>query len=417
MFNKRIVPSVLMATALALVRPATASAQGAEGLDPQLLDTAAQMVRASGVPGGVITVIGSTDADLALALGKQGGFIVQCLAADNASCDKLRKSIRAHGMYGAVSASTLDSGRLPYAGSLVNIAVIAADAPLATTGLTAKELLRALTPLGSAIVAKSPAGDELVAALKTAGATAPAKAVAASGWTILRKPWPANIDEWTHYLHGPDGNPVAQDRVVGPPAQYQWIDGPNWLKCHETDSSVSTLVTAQGRLFCIVDEGPISLAGQHALPDKWSLIARDAFNGVVLWKVPIRRWGWREWKPTWFNTRPGDIPLNIQKRLVAVGDYVYVTLGYQAPVSQLDARSGEILQTYAGTERTGEILDLDGTLVLSVLDGKHIRVMAVDAASGKTLWKSQKTYRGSTVDYIKWKESGGGSDPVELDPR
>ena len=42
---------------------------------------------------------------------------------------------------------------------------------------------------------------------------------------------------------------------------------------------------------------------------------------------------------SWFNTRPGDIPLNIQRRLVAVDDKVYVTLGYRAPVCQLDART------------------------------------------------------------------------------
>ncbi|KPJ77619.1 MAG: hypothetical protein AMS14_00495, partial [Planctomycetes bacterium DG_20] len=141
-------------------------------------------------------------------------------------------------------------------------------------------------------------------------------------------------------------------------------------------------MTARGRLFAIVDEAPISLVGQHDLPDKWFLVARDAFNGVLLWKVPIRRWGWREYKDTWFNLRPGDIPLNIQKRLVAVGDTVYATLGYQAPVSEIDARSGQILKTYAGTERTNEILCLDGTLVLSVLSGEGVKVMAVDAASG-----------------------------------
>jgi hypothetical protein len=26
------------------------------------------------------------------------------------------------------------------------------------------------------------------------------------------KPWPNNIDKWTHYYHGADGNAVARDR-------------------------------------------------------------------------------------------------------------------------------------------------------------------------------------------------------------
>jgi hypothetical protein len=36
-------------------------------------------------------------------------------------------------------------------------------------------------------------------------------------WTIIRKVRPDNIDEWSHFLHGPDNNPVANDTVAGPP--------------------------------------------------------------------------------------------------------------------------------------------------------------------------------------------------------
>jgi hypothetical protein len=176
---------------------AIAAAQAAEPLVAQSLETAAQMVRASGAPGGVIAVLGGANADLPLALGKQGSFVVQCLTADEASCAKLRTSIRAHGMYGPVSANTLDGERLPYAGNLVNILVITAEAPGNKAGLTAKDLLRVLAPLGTAFVAQSPAADPLAAALKAAGATVAADA-APAGWTVLKKPWPANIDQWTH---------------------------------------------------------------------------------------------------------------------------------------------------------------------------------------------------------------------------
>ena len=110
------------------------------------------------------------------------------------------------------------------------------------------------------------------------------------------------------------------------------------------------------------------------------------------------------------------MPLNIQKRLVAVGDKVYATLGYHAPVSQLDARTGRILKTYAGTNPTGEILYVDGTLVLSVLAGGKVKVMAVNADSGKILWTSAKAYAGSTVDYIRWKAMRGATKPAKLDP-
>ena len=384
------------------------------------LKTAGRWVQSGNSPGGVCAVVGRADADLALAVAKQGTFIVQCLHVDSAAVDALRRSIRAAGMYGAVSASRHSGAALPYADNLVNLLVVDSYPALAQKGLTTDEALRVLAPLGRCCLggwtaAERASVDVLVAKLRTQTDNV---TVVDDGrlWIEFRKRWPAEIDEWPHFLHGPDCNPVARDRVVGPPRRYQWIAEPLWLRCHETDSSVSTLVTARGRLFAIVDEAPISLTGDHPLPDKWFLVARDAFNGVLLWKTPIRRWGWREWKSSWFDARPGDIPFNIHKRLVAAGDKVYVTLGYQAPVSELDARSGAILQTYADTERTGEILYLNGVLYLSVLDGKQVRVKAVAAASGKCLWTSAKAYRGSTVDYVKWKEMHGGIKAPDLDP-
>ncbi|MCX7824921.1 MAG: PQQ-binding-like beta-propeller repeat protein [Verrucomicrobiae bacterium] len=353
-------------------------------------ETARQILRASGAPGGICAILGATDAALALAIAQHSKFVVHCLAPDANTCNALRKAIRASGLYGTVSAEVHRGDQLPYADNLVNLIVTGGE-----FSVSRAEIMRVLAPHGIAIAANPKSEVQN---------------------PKLLKPWPSDMDEWTHYLHGADGNPVANDRVVGPPRHYQWITGPMWLRCHETDSSVSTLVTAQGRLFAIVDEAPIGLAGQHSLPDKWFLVARDAFNGVLLWKVPIRRWGWREWKDTWFGHRAGDIPLNIQKRLVAVGDKVYVTLGYQAPVSQLDARTGEILQTYAGTERANEILFHNGVLVLSVLSDDGAKVMVVNADTGKTLWASAKTFKGSTTDYIKWTISPVSPTIPKLDP-
>ena len=58
------------------------------------------------------------------------------------------------------------------------------------------------------------------------------------------------------------------------------------------------LISANGVLFYIVDEG---VTGVHdaALPDKWHLAARDAFNGTLLWKIPLEEngFGWRAWHP------------------------------------------------------------------------------------------------------------------------
>jgi len=477
---QRVAFLLLLVGCLSLPMPST---QAAEPDGDAATATAGEMIGYCGAPGGMCAVAGTGDARLALALAKQGSFTVQCLFADQEKCREARRAIDAEGLYGTVSANTFDPRRgkpatrpsqtcahhanksstktprpgkpatqpsqtsvhhanksdtktlkrFPYTNNLLNLVVIGSLESLAGGGLSVEEVLRVLAPLGTAYVgtASPTASDKgmaesLQARLKAAGVEDLSVVEGNGLWVRFRKAWPESIDEWSHFLHGADGNPVARDRVVGPPQHYQWTAGPMWLRSHETDSSVCTMVTAAGRLFFILDDAPISLAGQNDLPDKWFLVARDAFNGVDLWRVPIRRWGWHEWKHSWFNTRPGDVPLNIQKRLVATRDSVYATLGYHVPVSQLDARTGELLQTYEDTGPANEVLHLDGTLILSRLTGPVDdngltaytggQVMAVDAASGRTLWVSEKSYRGTTVDYIRWKEMHGTSKPAKLDP-
>jgi outer membrane protein assembly factor BamB len=152
------------------------------------------------------------------------------------------------------------------------------------------------------------------------------------------------------------------------------------------------MVSAQGRLFYLLDEGPASIGGR--LPDTWRLVARDAFSGVLLWKRPLTDWGWQAWSPKEpMNLRWGN-PRFIHRRLVAAEDRVYVTLGYNAPVSALDAATGKTIRVYRGTENTCEILHHEGLLVLSVATepktattgAPPLKVVALDAAGGKQLW-------------------------------
>ena len=415
-----------MATILALAVAGMAVTAGAAGTDSgsSASGTAALIGTSSGLPGGICAVLGRTDADLAIHLSKQGKFVVHALGPDGATVNSVRKAIRSAGVYGNVSADRSGYTCLPYVDNLVNLVVVDNYPELKGNELPVGEILRVLAPLGVAYFGDSgsSAGADadwvkpLTSKLRSLGVRTTEVLTTAGTWVKAVKPWPADIDEWTHYLHGADGNPVAQDRQVGPPKRYQWVSGPLWLRSHETDSSVRTLVTARGRLFYIVDEAPISLAGPRSPPDKWFLAARDAFNGVLLWKVPIKDWGWRTWKTSWFTPRPGGIPLNIEKRLVAVGEKVYVTLGYRAPVSELDARTGAVLRTYQGTEQAGEILHHAGVLILPVLREGRVRVMAVDADSGKRLWTSQRDYAGTTVDYYRFTAARGSVKPAKVDP-
>jgi outer membrane protein assembly factor BamB len=95
-------------------------------------------------------------------------------------------------------------------------------------------------------------------------------------------------------------------------------------------------------------------------------VARDAFNGVTLWQKPFPLW---EGHLRDFRSGPADLP----RRLVAVGDKVYVTLGYGEPVSCLDAATGNEIRTYKDTAGAREIVVADG----------RVHVVGGDAAKQK----------------------------------
>ncbi|MHC4581341.1 MAG: outer membrane protein assembly factor BamB family protein, partial [Planctomycetota bacterium] len=290
------------------------------------------------------------------------GRVIHYLLGDKAAVDEARN---AHGGQDSVRVDLLSGSRLPHAENIVGHLVC--EIPEA---LSRAEVTRVLRPLGTA------------------------RLKAAQGWTEITKEWPDDIDEWTHWLHGPSGNPVAADRRVGPPRRMLWTATPRRSRSHEKSPSLTGMVTAKGRLFYISDEGPVSVGGE--VPDKWRLVGRDAFSGSLLWKRPVPDWGWQAWSPDEpMNLRWGN-PRFIHRRLVAVGDRVYVTAGYSAPVSVLDAETGGVIRTLEGTANTSEILFHNGLLVLSVAteaktetkSAPPLAIVVVDPETGEIQWRS-----------------------------
>ena len=328
--------------------------------------SAGDILKASGVKGGLVVHLGCGDGKLTAALRANDSYLVHGLDTDAGNIAKAREHIRSRGLYGKVSVDTFDGKYLPYADNLVNLLV--ADE---LGGVTMKEVMRVLSPLG----------------------------VAQVGGTKTVKPWPKEIDEWTHFLHGADNNAAAKDSVVGFPRYLQWQAGPFWGRHHNTVQGIEAIVSARGRMFYIVDEAAASIG--QTLPDKWMLVARDAFSGVVLWKRPMSKFGWSAWSDRALVHRFGN-PKQMHRRLVAVGDRVYVTLGFDAPVSVLDVATGQSVRTCKGTESTTEIICCDGRLILGVkrkgAGSISHGVMAVQASTGKVLWESDR-YKGGAGLY------------------
>jgi len=342
------------------------------------LQQAQQILNTAGVKGGLVVHLGCGDGRLTAALRAGPRFLVHGLDIDPAAVAQARQNIRRLGLYGPVSVDSFDGRHLPYADRLVNLLVI--EQPFE---VSPAQIDRVLAPLG--VVCRRRDGR----------------------WTASAKPWPNELDQWTHSLHDASCNPVARDRVVGPPRYLQWTAGPLWARSHGYTPSVSAMVTARGRLFYICDE--TLTCADDTVPSKWMLVARDGFSGVLLWKRPLQRWGSRFFSGTpetgaGVTTGRFTMPQNVSKRLVAVGDTVFVTLSPTAPVSALDAATGEVKRVYAGTERADEILCTGGLLVVSVNPPKRPepwpvpggetpppapgkRICAVEIESGRVLWK------------------------------
>jgi len=359
-------------------------------------DQAKSILEATGFQGGLIVHVGCGDGKLTAALRQADNCVVHGLDSDPKHIDAARATISSKGLYGPVSVMRWNGKRLPYIDNLATL-VVAEDANAAPLD----EIMRVLRPHGTAAIKRD------------------------GNWTVTTKPQAEGTDEWQQHFHDADNNAVADDTVVGPPRRFQWIAEPQWQRSHMAMPSMNCMVSAKGRLFTIED---LATAEHPALPGKFALVARDAFNGIVLWQVMFP-----DWHP--ILIRDKETPVQIQRRLASVGDAVFCTPGYAAPITEYDAASGEVRKTYQATAGTMEFVHDQDVLFVVTGDQSDVSealgnpergalktsafkrraygplitkkenpindLLAVDAKSGKTLWKKSgddtKGYQGASL--------------------
>ena len=181
------------------------------------------------------------------------------------------------------------AARLPYADSFVDLIVLADLAADDLDGVNAPELLRALRPRGKAILGRpsdaeaGPGGvtAEQLEAWATKNGLEGAEVIenAQGVWLEAAKPPLAGVDDWSHWFHDPDNNPVSTDTVIEAPYLTQWLGVPYYV-------AMPTITTAAaGRIF--VATGHIA-HHEREVPTLNRLTARNGYNGQVLWtrKLP-----------------------------------------------------------------------------------------------------------------------------------
>lgn len=326
--------------------------------------------------GGFIVQLGCDDPRALAALGGDG-CVVQGLDTDHAAIARAREYLLGKGLYGKISVQQFDGKALPYVDGIVNRMIVTGNA----LQVADAEIQRVVAPRG----------------------------VTVAGGKRTVKPVPDAIDDWTHYMHDPAGTSVSRDLLAGHPRGMKWTGGPFWARSHEHTAGMNAMVSANGRVFYVMDEGRVD---SIQLPAENYLTARDAFSGVVLWKRPLHDW-WNSLYPV--KSGPGWLP----RRLVAVGDRVYFAPGVGQDLLCLDAATGKTLMTYEGTASSFELIVSDDIVyaavdpdrVLCDYNQQHancwterdraskayqwtpetgVRVLkAIEADSGKVLWQKE----------------------------
>ena len=316
-------------------------------------------------PGGFCAVVGCGDGALAMEMAQRGTWLVDGLDRSPEVVKAARQRAQAAGLYGQVTFEQGELDALPYADGMVDLLVIGPQYDLIAKPALQKEVTRVLAPRATAIVLKtgdSPSVKDLIAAL---GAAKPGLCLRKDSgrFLVLERSLSPSTDDWTHYGYGPGQTFVSGDKDFRPPNSLQWLTGSSKA------GVIPLILSAGGRNFYVL---PAQVAGMpSSAPTSRPkagglvLVARDAGNGLPLWRRPYE----------------GNA-----KTLVAAGERLLTVVDGQ--LVALQAATGEVGKTYGAVPGVQQIL-LCGNTILALVkpDGQATEVRAFDIVKGEAAWQ------------------------------
>jgi hypothetical protein len=252
-------------------------------------DLARQLLGKTGLRVGVCELPRVGDGTLAAALASQGVGQVHGLAADARAAEAARKPSASCGVLG--SQVVIEAGNpsaIPLGDWVADLLVVADATDADLQDLPAAEVQRVLSPYrGVAVIGQAKGGRggltkvALAAWAKHVSVDAQVAEDASGLWAVARMAPLAGGDDWSHYQHGPDGNPVSKDTVLfAAPFGLQWWGKP-WAENGHAGPDVH--VVSAGRIFSATSNSANDvLAGGR-------LIARNVYNGEILWSRPYSK--------------------------------------------------------------------------------------------------------------------------------
>ena len=340
------------------------------GLLPQMVYGEPRLVGQSGLSGGIVVALDFSDGERIAGLAADGSFLVQGLLTTEADIEKVRDAIKQKGLYGKVSCDRYNGSDLPYVGNLINMLLCKS-----TSKVPRSELMRVIVPGGLLVVED------------------------AGRWKKMVKPYPTGMDEWNQFLHGANNNGVSLDDV-GPPQRLRWRDAPEYGRSKALSPSFTSMVSANGVVLTIEDRATTEDVNAEV---EYCLVARDAFNGIELWKRPMKQWS------KWQTNSIKFIPTQQQRSLAAVGKHVYCCMEFGGPITVFESRTGVQMQILERTEKTTEFV-IDGNVLYAIKGNPYrfpkgstavgrVELYALDLQRGAVLWSKPiaTDYTGGTL--------------------
>jgi len=256
--------------------------------DPETNDTvelAAHLVETSGMSRGICTVLGWNNESFVFDVAQAGELLVHGWTPRASSVKAAQEVLDEAGLYGHTAVVEHGPlGQLPYANDMIDLIVAAHLSPGELSELSAAEVLRVLRPEGKLIIgrpnlssgtADALTADDLKNWLQKAGLSeAPLSNDDYGQWAVVTKPPMEGVDDWSHWEHSPDNNPVSEDSVIKAPYLTKWLGAPYY-------TSMPAITTAAGgRIF-----NAIGHIAHHKREEAWlnTLLARNGYNGTILW--------------------------------------------------------------------------------------------------------------------------------------
>ncbi len=232
--------TVCLAVLVFLAIPGTASAGDDSAEAGKILD----QIR---VNKGICVLLSPHPNGLAVALARQSELTVYVQLPTEKAAQQTRWELDGTGLLGTrIYVEEGPWSRIHLADNLAD-ALVVTDAGAKTLPEDRNELARVVRPLGTLLI-----GQEKIV-----------------------KPYPKEVDDWTHPFKGPDNNPQSYDQIARAPYLTQFLAEPWYVPFPEIT------VTSAGRVFKAF--GHVGFK-RRDWPWVNTLVAINGYNGTMLWK-------------------------------------------------------------------------------------------------------------------------------------